>query len=291
MKIRESRMFPYPVLSSMNDDYIDSEFKIFVKAQKNRKVLRLEIVPFLRCETLASQIKENMAEMVVHFECGRTRYRKVRKLSDGVNYIDFEGKDLNENLQIIAFIVAREQIFSIKSINTEFNSDYDNTSFNIEKGAILAISNQLDIPIDKSLYNFNNVTSIVQIHNNPEGDKNVRIDLSDSLIRILLPAETYKQYSTIGKSENIYTPILHSIFVIPALIYCLDYLKNIDDWIDVENLLWFKVIKKKCEEIYGEFEKSIIEDKTSVVIAQELIGNPVGEATSVLLKMEDKNEN
>ena len=56
---------------------------------------------------------------------------------------------------------------------------------------------------------------------------------------------------------------------------------------DVENNLWFKVIKKKCEEKYGIFDKNLIEEKTSVRIAQELIDAPIGEAINNLIGMEE----
>ena len=43
MKIKSSRLYSYPVLSAMYDDYINSSFNIRVKAFKKTKNLLLNI--------------------------------------------------------------------------------------------------------------------------------------------------------------------------------------------------------------------------------------------------------
>lgn len=293
MKIRNTRIFPYPVLSSMYDDYINCNFNIDVKAKKGKKRIYIEIVPTINSETLSSLIRNDVAEIIVHFECGRTRYRTTKKLNlEELLSFEFPSGDLNDNLEVIAFVVSKKDIHNFGCKKNEFNADYGNTTFEIESGSILAISNQKDIPIPKDIYDLSNVNSIVSIISKQEDDtsKEINITLTDKKIRVLLPKDTYIDYSGIGKTENQYTPILHSMFVFPALVYALDYLKAMDDdkWMDVENYLWFKVIKKKVEEIHGKFDKKIIEKYTSVIIAQELIENPFPVAVNTLLGMEAK---
>jgi len=293
MKIRNTRIFPYPVLSSMYDDYINCNFNIGVKAKKGKKRLHIEILPTIDSETISSLIRNDEAEIIVHFECGRTRYRITKNLNLG-NLSSFEipSGDLNDNLEVIAFVVSKKDIHNFGCKNNEFNNDYGNATFEIETGSILAISNQKDIPVPKDIYDLSNVNSIVSIISKQDDDtsKEINIALTDKKIRVLLPKDTYIDYSGIGKTENQYTPILHSMLVFPALVYALDYLKAIDDdkWMDVENYLWFKVIKKKVEETHGQFDKKVIEKYTSVIIAQELIENPFPVAVNTLLGMEVK---
>ena len=282
MKIRNSRMFSYPILSDMYDDYKNSTFKINVTAKKNSKKMKVTIIPTITCPAIIDLISKNFAELVVHFECGRTRYRKIQKLDLQGNDFEFYGGDLNENLQVIAFIVAKKDITNYRS--RDFNEDYGDLTFNIEKGSMIGISNQLDIPVPKNIYDLSSVDSIVSIVTNDEEKESMTIDLSDTKIWVKLPSEIFIGYTGMGKTISKYTPILHSMFVIPALTYALDYLKS-TEWMDVENNLWFKVIKKKCEEKYGSFDKSLIENKTSIKIAQELIDSPVGEAINNLLGM------
>ncbi len=293
MKIRNTRIFPYPVLSSMYDDYINCSFNIDIKAKKGKKRLYVEILPTVESKTILSLIKNNSAEIIAHFECGRTRYRITKKIKlNELSSFEFPNGNLSDNLEIIAFVVSRKDINNFRCINNEFNSDYGNFTFEIENGSILAISNQMDIPVPKDIYDLSNVNSIVSIISKQEDDssKNIDINLTDKKIRVLLPKDTYIDYSGIGKTENQYTPILHSMFVFPALMYALNYLKSMDDdkWIDVENYLWFKVIKKKVEELHGQFDKKIIEKYSSIIIAQELIENPFPVAINTLLGMEAK---
>lgn len=285
MKIRNSRMFSHPVLSSMYDDYNDCTFGIDVEAKKTNKKLMITIKPIIKSNSIIYLLNNDLAEIVVHFECGRTRFREIKKLKLEENYFEFPGATLNDNLQVVAFIVASKNIANYRS--KEFNEDYGDVSFNIEKGSIMGISNQLDIPVPKNIYDLSSVDSIVSIVTNDDEKECMTIDLSDTKIWVKLPSEVYIGYSGMGKTISNYTPILHSMFVIPALTYALDYIKNIE-WMDVENYLWFKVIKKKCEEKYGSFDKNLIETKTSIRIAQELIDSPIGKAISNLLGMEDK---
>lgn len=293
MKIRNSRFFPYPVLSSMYDDYVGCQFEIEVKAKKGKKRLYIDITPKLNSKTLTTMIDNEQAEVVAHFECGRTRFRTVEKLKANETLsLEFQSGDLNDNLEVIAFVVSKKDISRFQSLNNEFNDEFGNASFIIDAGSILAISNQIDIPVPKDIYDLSNVNSIVSITSKQDDDNSssISIYLTDTKIRVLLPKDTYIDYSGIGKTENQYTPILHTMFVFPALVYALDTLKSLDDdkWIDVENNLWFKVIKKKVEAIHGQFDKGIIEQFTSIIIAQELIENPFPVAVNTLLGMEAK---
>ena len=291
MKIRNTRMFPHPVLSSMHDDYVNCEFKINVDAEKTKKQLIIKVNPSLKSSTLCQMIYSKLAKIVLHLECGKTRFRKLVELElNKENTIVFPSGELNEDLQIVAFVIANDDIRKFKAIDNEFNSDYGNISFEIEKGTIWAISNQLELPVKKDIYDLSNINSIVSIISAQTDTNKMSIELLDTKIRVSLPKETFIHYCGMGKTENAYTPILYSMFVIPAITYAIDYLQSIgpDHWIDIERFLWFRVIKKKCEEKYGAFDENIIKKYTSVKIAQDLIDDPIPIATSTLLSMEVK---
>ncbi len=288
MRIKNNRMFPYPVLSSMYDDYLNCDFTIQLNAIRTKKEVRLEITPIIKSVTLINLLKSQKCKIVLHLECSKTKYRKVQDLSLTTNYIDIKAPLINQNLEVIAFIIANQDIYNFKSLNNEFNPEYGTIGFNIEKYSILAISNQPDISVPKDIYDLSNINSIVSVIPDYDEKNNMTISLTDSKIRISLPSDTYGYYASIGQTENVYTPIIHSLFVLPAIIYALDYLKSLESWIDYESYIWFKVIKKKIEEKYKVFDKNLIEDVTSVVLAQNLINSPVPLATSTLLKMEVK---
>ena len=229
MKISNTRIFPYPVLASMYDDYFDCYFSVDVKAKQGKRQLYIEATPSIKCNTLEKLIQSYQADVVMHLECARTRYRTTRQLKiNEVNKIEIPSGEINENLEVVAFIVSKVDIKSFRCENNEFNSDYGNASFNIETGSILAISEQKEIPIQKNIYDLSNVNSIVSITSRQEDDdsQNIDITLTDEKIRVSLPKETYINYSGIGKTENKKTPIVHALFAFPALVYTIDYLKD-----------------------------------------------------------------
>ena len=127
MKIKSSRLYPYPVLSAMYDDYINSSFNIRVKAFKKTKNLLLNINCDLNNNELLSLIDTNKAKIVCHFECQKTKLRYTKDLIVGENNFEIPNADINEQLQIVAFIVANENIsgYYSKSFNPEYCIDKD----------------------------------------------------------------------------------------------------------------------------------------------------------------------
>ena len=290
MKIKKNKIFPYPVLSNMYDDYINCNFLLKVNAKKNRRKLVLAVEPVINCLTINNLLDEKKAKIVLHVECARTKHRQVFDLDKENKIFQIKSESINDNLQIVAFVVANEHFIISSLKNEDINREYGNANFSIEKGSILAISNQYDIAIDKDKFDLMNVNSIISVISKDDlTDNNIEFKLTDSKIRIFLPKDIYVNYSLIGKTENEFTPILHAMFVIPALAYALDYLKMCNDWLDIENNKWFKVIKKKCENKYKcDFDKNFIENFSSIKIAQDLIDSPYNEAIQNLLGMGDR---
>ena len=284
MKIRNTRMFSYPVLSNMYDDYKNSTFNIKVEAQKNKSTMIITVEPIIECQPIIDLINNGNAKMIIHFECGRTRYRSVEQMHFGKNTYEFEGAKLNDNLQIIAFVIAKENIRNYTS--NLFNDEYGNSSFNIEKGSIIGISNQPDVPVPKNIYDLSNINSIVRVIPDDLNDKNMIIEYDEIRIYIKLPSETFETFNSIGKEVSNYTPIIHSMLVVPALIHMLDMLAMEENWMDFERYIWFTVIKKKCEEKYGDFSQEIIKDKKATTIAQDLIDSPISSAMDNLIGIE-----
>ena len=96
MKIKSSRLYSYPVLSAMYDDYINSRFSIKVKAYKKTKNLLLNINCNLDNEELISLINTNKAKIVCHFECQKTKLRYTKDLIIGDNSFEIANTDIND---------------------------------------------------------------------------------------------------------------------------------------------------------------------------------------------------
>ena len=67
MKIKSSRLYSHPVLSTMYDDYKNSVFKVTVKAYKKVRSMSMNINVELTNDKLNELIKKEIAKIVCHF--------------------------------------------------------------------------------------------------------------------------------------------------------------------------------------------------------------------------------
>lgn len=283
MKIKSSRLFLHPVLSSMYDDYYNSKFEIIVKAYKKVKKICLSIKCHLENAELLKLINSGYVEIVCHFECQKTKLRYIEKLEIGENFFEIPSANLNENLQIIAFIVSKKQILNFYS--NDFNNDYADIKFSIEPGSILAISNQPDIPIVKDIYDLSSVPSIISIvPYNSDSNHKISIDMDNDKIMVRLQKQEYQKYAELSKGISDFTPILHSIIIIPALTYVFDILKGDEETFhSYASRRWFKVLQKKFISMDKKLEFSELQNLDSLYIAQEIIESPIVDSLTNLL--------
>lgn len=276
MKIKSSRLYSYPVLSAMNDDYVGSNFNIKVKAFKKTKNLLISINCMLDNRELLSLINSKRAKIVCHFECQKTKLRYIKDLNIGENNFEISNSNINEKLQIVAFVVATENISDYYS--KSFNTDYGSSKFYIEIGSVLAISNQPDIPIEKNIYDLSNVPSIISIvPYNSEIDHKIYIDMDDNnKIMVRIQKKDYQNYSVLGNGISDYTPILHSMLIIPALTHVFEILKSdIETFYTYEDKRWFKSLAKKFEELNKKLDFEELKNQDSLSLAQDIIECPI----------------
>lgn len=286
MKIKSSRLYSYPVLSAMYDDYIGSNFNIKVKAYKKTKNLSLIINCDLNNDDLLALINKEKAKIICHFECPKTKLRYTKDLKIGDNDFDIPNADINEQLQLVAFVVAKEDLKDYTS--KAFNPDYSNVKFNIETGSVLAISNQPDVPIEKNIYDLSNVPSIISIvPYNSETDHKIYIDMDDNnKIMVRLQKNDYQNCAELGRGVSDYTPILHSMIIIPALTHVFDILKSdIETFHSYEDKRWFKSLSKKIESLNKKMDYDELKNQDSLSLAQEIIESPLESALKNLLSL------
>ena len=79
MDIR-SKLYPYPVLSSANDDYTGSSFTFTPNISKGPREVVFDFALNLQDSTLQQLIGEGQAEFVIHIECPYTAFREIIKI-------------------------------------------------------------------------------------------------------------------------------------------------------------------------------------------------------------------
>ena len=117
----------------------------------------------------------------------------------------------------------------------------------------------------------------------------MKIEIHDDKIRILLSKDSYSKYVSIGKSD-LHLPIIHSMIIVPALIFVFDELKS--DTNILENYggyRWFYTIKKRLSMEGIELDERGIKSIESFYLAQKILDIPINDAINNLLKLGGDN--
>jgi len=284
------KLFPYPVLSPFSDDYINSGFIAEIIPVRDMKDIVIKMNVLLDNKELEQMIKEDKAEYVFHIECSQTSYREILKSCSEENIKRIPERKLNGRVTICTFIVAKENLYNYS--NSCFNNDYENMSFNIEKGSILAIANQLNIDITKETEELEKIPSIFSVvRRNVDDDLGMQIEMNSDKIKLLLCNQEFYYYRNIA-SIDAYQPLLHAALVLPALIYVFETLKycGAEEYEQYEQYRWFKAIEKQLKKYNIEFNREFLENNYSYEIAQKLLGLPIGRGLSAINNIESRDD-
>jgi hypothetical protein len=291
MDIRH-KLFPYPVLSLFSDDYISSEFISEARPVKNLNEIVLFLNVSIDNEGLKDLVEKEYAEYIFHIECSYTSYRSIVRTKETKNTIRIPESKLNGKVSICSFILAKENLNNYT--NSDFNPDYNNRSFNIDKGSILAIGSQTNIEITKEVEELSKVPSVFSILRRDTDDSiGLQVDIDGDKIKLWLSNREFYHYTNAVNVPS-FQPVLHSMLILPALIFTFETLKSggtsrIEDY---ESYRWFKAIKKKLKHSDIDFNVETIENLTSFELAQRILDLPINRAlaslTSIGLEEDDE---
>lgn len=276
MQLR-NRAYSYPVIVEGGQYYKDSTFTSSVSQSMDGYDIKLTLSVALNDKGILYLINAGDAVYVHHIECPQTCYRKVLKTKESVVETRLKDADVNGIVQICSFVVADKDI--VKYSNSSFGDDYSGCKFDIEKGCIMAVGNQYNLRVEKQRDDLRNTSSIFSIvKNSNEKEDTMVIDLNKQKIVIALPENTYRQYCNIQSyADN--QPIMHSMVIVPALIYCLAELRaagsELDDY---ENYRWFRSLRKACGKINAALDEEGLKTINIVKVAQKLLNTPIVKA-------------
>lgn len=287
------RLYPYPILSFYSKDYVKSNFKIDLKnwsINKNHIDFTFEIM--LNNKEVENLISTYEAYFGIHAECPATSFRNLYRTNDKSITISIDTGKINGTVQFCFFIIANNEIQEFSS--EDFHPIFSNLKFTFEKHNVIAISEQINIPIIKDfdeLKNVNSIFLIVPIYD--EKVKYIEYDFYKDRIEIKVPHIQFDKYKNI-KNIKKYQSIVHSLLIIPALINVFEKLKK-GNWDEYE-YRWFYSIKKAVERLNYTFDEESFNAIDSIKLAQDVIGNPIINSFDDLFNMMfdggfDENEN
>lgn len=275
MQLR-NKYYPYPVIVEGGEYYENSRFSSSVKQEMEGYNVKLIITVDFNDELLLKKIEDGEVTYAHHIECPQTCYRRVVKTKEKISEILLKDTDVNGIVQVCSFVVAEKNID--KYTNNSFAADYRGWKFNIERGCILAIGNQYNIRINKIKDDLANTASIFSIVPNADPTQNnALIDLGQQKIVISLPEKTYRQYYNIQGYIDI-QPVMHSMLIVPALVYTFSELRAANDLEEMEYYRWYRALKKACEGIGVSLNEDSLKKMDSFKVAQQLLNGPLVKA-------------
>lgn len=277
----KNKFYPYPVIIEDGEYFVKSSFESNVEQKMEGYNVRLTISCKLKNAELEEMIELGQVEYVHHIECPQTCYRDCIKTKDyKIDYL-LKDVDINGIVQVCSFVTAKKDI--LKYSNSQFSSDYKGFKFDMEKGCIMAIGNQINLRVNKIRDDLANTASIFSIvPNTDENEVTMITDLSNSKIVIMLPEKTYGLYANMQDYMEIQAA-MHSMIVVPALMYTLSELKQDREQLyNYEEYRWFRGLRKACEGIGVQLDETGLQNIDIYQVAQLLMNSPIGNAVKFL---------
>lgn len=297
MQVR-NRLFPYPVLNH-NPAYSNYPGKDFSLIYEEEETDNEYILKNLHFETNSEYIQKLMEEgkigVVCVVECSYTVFRK-RYFVNNVFGDDLilNKKDFAERVNISMFAYAKE---NINMNSTEFDSDYGELSFAIDKNNILAANDGYYVYFKHESDDDNLAQSIFNVNADHNlKDELYRIEFEyKNRINIWLTDEGYKNYKMIYTFPS-YKEVFFSILLVPALgeslSRCIEILranqeKDLDD-LGNDNP-WFRSVMNGYLRLYGtELTADSFKKMSPIQFAQELLGKPFEKSLRQLIEETQK---
>lgn len=269
----KSKYFTYPVISLKNDFYTDSYFESDIESNFEGYNIYLSLKIKLKNRELEEMLEKEKIIIVHHIECSQTCFRKILKTKKKEEILTLKDSQINGIVQVCSFLVANENISQYS--NELLKKEYKGFKFDIEKGCIMAIANQVNLRIKKIRDDLVNASSIFSIIPNMDPTvMEVKIDLTDNKIAIILPEKTFGIYENMSSYMDI-QPVMHSMFIIPALMYTFYELKNSDELYIYEDNRWFRALRKACAKMNIELNETNLKTLDIFKTSQKLMDSPI----------------
>lgn len=267
--------YPYPVLTAYSDDVQPALAEENVQVgemqinDNNDYVLPLTLI--LEDQQLLQLITDGKAEYTFDINCPASLYRRCINSNHNEVKIDFPFKRVSGVVKIRPYVIAKTA-FSYQ--NSAFHPDYGNESFEIEKGDVLAIFNEITYDFEINYNQLKAFSSIMFIRKSEdENERDIHYLMDEPKIVIVLPVDKFDKYNQF-KADPQYTNAVHASLAQNALLAVLMQTDWNDE--DPQEPLWKRTIRYRVahEEELMPY-KDLTNRENLVIIAQKLLGDPI----------------
>lgn len=237
--IYNNRNYPHPVLG-IGDDFAKGNINVDLKISSNGSQIEITPIFILENTALSSAILNTKATYISHIYCRGSLYREIFKSQKSLSEpIIIPAEKLNGEVEMDFFICAIQNFDNYKSV--DFNPEYGNIDFQIERGDVIAYAGKGKFYANKSPEELKSISALMNIDCSNKNKEVMYLDYSGEKITIMLSIEDYNNYKLI-KTNSRYHGLLLSSIVLPALIESLYFLDD-DTSKDYKENAWYKALK------------------------------------------------
>lgn len=235
-----NRNFPHPVLG-IEDDFSAGEMAVELKVSTRKEYIEITPIFRLNSEYLQSLISNEHAVYVAHVYCRGTVYREVFTSKNSLaEPIRIPANFLNGSVDIDFFVCTQKQFDNYHS--SDFNIDYHNTPFSVDKSDIIAYAGKGTFYANKKPIELQSVSALMNIDSSGKSKVPMYLDYEGEKITIMLCTEDYQNYKLLKNNKSLIGVILSSI-VLPALIDALFFLEHKDSE-NYRSSAWYKALSE-----------------------------------------------
>ena len=208
-----TQAFPYPVLTNLEGpgaDYKDSAFQCSLKfadtVQENQS-FELEYLFMLSNDEINDLIESGDASYAIEISCTETLKREIKFL-DNSGTTTINASELYGRVDFTPMVIVRNAKSAFTSV--DLNEEYDNASFDLNFGDIIAIDDTWTKYIE-----FNNLSfdSLIRVNTSDELDPlDYRIEPTPSIIWIYMGSEIRDIWNELQQNKELKPALAMSIY-------------------------------------------------------------------------------
>lgn len=265
-----ARSYPHPVLGN-RDDVPGVAFQAVLEMSADKDYVYIAVAVTCSCRTLNAMLENGRAAYVLHVECSNTVFRRAFEFREPQHRISIGADNLNDAVEVNVFVRATDGI-SYYCI-PEAHSDYAGSTFDIQRGDILAVGEGQVFHIESDFDSLSRIGSIMQINESPkDGDIPMEPSFDGEKIVIFLSKGDFADYKVLKLHEGVRGPLTTTI-VLPVLVEALHILKEESEGMD-DTRRWVRALARRIDSL------GLADESQPLLLAQKLLELPVKRALS-----------
>lgn len=282
MKIKQDRLYPYPVYSQYSDDYKDNRFTCDVDLEYDSETASVKLEIVISDDKLYELVEDNNIGIYCHIECSSTKYRElfeiIPKERNISHQIDIPLYQLNDTVEVLCVLVAKENIEGFADEN--LNDLYIGESITFPMYATIGYTDTTELTLTKRIDTNGDVPSIFAMCCDETGTA-LSYSFDGDQIVVYLPKEEYLIYESY---KGLGVRLKQMMLNIPVLVDVLNYVKANEN--EISDKAWYPILEAAYQKKgFTGFDDTKFTSKDSVSLAQMILGDITKDAFAEFDKM------